>query len=533
MTICKPGTAIGWLSVMLLLAALPALATTEVKLVAGDAADADEFGRAVDISGNYLIVGAHEDDDMGERSGSAYIFRWDTDHWVEDTKLVAPDGTSGCQFGYAVSISGDYVLIGAFRDKESGNQAGAAYIWKRSGTTWQYVQKLQPTVPEANSEFGNAVSIDGDYAVIGAHRAQHLGNMTGAVYVFERNGANWIQDAKLVEDSLTTSGFFGCSVDLLGNNLIVGASNDYTSGYLSGAAYMYLHDGVDWNFTQKLLPSDLVDAAQFGRSVSLWSTWALIGAPGADGTAPDTGAAYVFRSSGGTWTQQQKLSPSPPSPDQSFGWAVDVKDGYAVVGAPWYSTETMNYTGKMYVYMLSGSAWAGGQGFTASDMNVNAQLGMSVSVQNNETIVGAQGAEVTGFYSGAAYWFQDFTAPTPTPTPAAVTYDIALYDNDLEAGDLFRLTRACFNPFAAVTVDEYILLDVYGSYWFWPAWSTSPDFETWGLPSGSGNDDVILEFTWPTVEGTAEDLRFWGAFLTSGTTDLIVYDMVTWGYENH
>lgn len=532
--IFKQGKFIGWMIALMVAAALPVLATTEVKLVASDAADGDQFGRAVDISGNYLVVGVNEDDDVGERSGSAYIFKWETDHWVEDVKLVAPDGTGGAQFGYAVSISGDTVLIGAFRDKESGNQAGAAYIWKRNGTAWQFVQKLQPVAPEANSEFGNAVSIDGDYAVICAHRAQHLGNMTGAAYVFERNGATWIQDAKIVEDTLSPSGFFGSSADISGNTLIVGAYNDQTSGYLSGAAYVYAHDGVNWNLTQKLLPSDLMDGAGFGKSVSFWSTWALIGAPGADGTAPDTGAAYVFRNNAGTWSQVQKLSPEPPSPDQSFGWAVDVKDGYAVIGAPWYSTESINYVGKMYVYGLSGSTWTGGQGFTASDMNVNAQLGMAVSVQANEAIVGAHGSEFSGFYPGAAYWYQDFSMPTPTatPTPTAIAYDIGMYDTELNAGDLFRLTRSCYNPLAAVAVDEYIILDVYGSYWFWPSWSTTVDFETWTLPAGGGSDDVILEFTWPNVTGTAEDLRFWGAFLAGGTTDLIVYDMVEWEYSD-
>ncbi|MBN1296476.1 hypothetical protein JXA80_06825, partial [bacterium] len=478
--------------------------------------------------------GAQEDDDMGDRSGSAYIFIWEADHWSEDTKLVAPDGTPGSQFGYSVAIAGDYVIVGAFRDTEHGNQAGAAYIWKRVGTTWQYVQKLQPTIPEANSEFGNAVALTGDYAVVCAHRAQHLGNMTGAVYVFERNGSQWIQDAKIVEDSLSPSGFFGCDAAISGNNLIVGANKDATSGFLSGAAYVYLHDGVNWNLQQKLLPSDMMDNIGFGKSVAIDSNCAIIGAPVADGLAPDTGAAYVFYSSAGSWTQTQKLSSDPPSPDEGFGWAVDLCDGYIAVGAPWFSSQTVNFAGKMVVFTESGSAWLGGQGFTASDLNVNAQLGMSVSVQMDEAIGGAYGAEHEGSFTGAAYVFRDFTSatPTPTPTPSSITYDIDLYDTNLRSGDVFRLTRKYFNPFAAQPVDEYILLDVYGSYWFWPGWSMTPNWAMWTCPAATGGGDVILEFTWPMVDGTVEDLRFWGAFLAGGTTQLIVYDKVTWGYSN-
>ncbi|HPQ39924.1 MAG TPA: FG-GAP repeat protein, partial [bacterium] len=149
-----------------------------------DREDQDEVGRAVDMDGETILMGAPEEDEMGTRSGAAYIFKWYGGTWVQEVKLMAPDGVSGAQFGYAVSLSDEYALVGAFRDSEHGNQAGAAYLWHRVGGSWQYVQKLVPAVPLANIEFGNAVAINGDYAVIGAHRYEHMGNMTGGVYVF-------------------------------------------------------------------------------------------------------------------------------------------------------------------------------------------------------------------------------------------------------------------------------------------------------------------------------------------------------------
>jgi len=500
----------------------------EVKLLAGDYADADQFGRSVDISGNYMIIGAPEDDDLGNRSGSAYIFKWESTAWVQDAKLLAPDGLGNEQFGYAVSISSDYALIGAFRNKEHGNQAGAAYIWHRNGNNWQYMQKLTPSIPEPNSEFGNSVDINGNIAVIGAHRSQHLGNMTGAAYVFRRNGSTWNEEAKIVEDSLSPSAFFGCDAYIGGITLIVGAYKDGNSG----AAYYYNYDGSNWILKQKLTPDDPIDNAAFGCSISSWSPWILIGANGADGSAPDTGAAYVFHLDCGVISQTTKLSPEPPVPDQSFGWDVSINDGYAIVGAPYFSNDTVQMTGKIYVYTLDEMNWLPRLSLVASDSNQSAFLGFSVATQSDEAIVGAFGAAHETAFPGAAYWFQDFSIPSPTPTPSTITYDVHLYDNDLAEGDLFKLTRTCYNPGTTLGVDEYIILDVYGSFWFWPGWSETIDFKNTVIPSGIEDIIQILEFSWPYVDGTAEDLKFWGALLDEGSLDLLIYDVVNWRYSN-
>jgi len=99
-------------------------------------------------------------------------------------------------------------------------------------------------------------------------------------------------------------------------------------------------------------------------------------------------------------------------------------------------------------------------------------------------------------------------------------------------GDQFRLSRACFNPNAGRDVDEFIILDIYANYWYWPGWSETPDWLTWTLTHGVETEEILLEFLWPDVTGTAEDLKFWGAFLEAGTMDLIIYDMIEWGYSD-
>lgn len=512
----------------------PVRATQEMKIVPGDPVTDNQFGRSVAMSGNYFIVGCPEDDSAAGRAGSAYIFKWVTDQWVQEMKLTAPDAQSGAQFGFSVSISSGYALVGAFRDKANGNQAGAAYLWRLNGDSWEYVTKLTPTTPQPGSEFGNFVKVYDDYAVIGAHLYEHVGNTAGAAYVFERNGTTFIQDALLVEPGLFPGSRYGTSAAMYGNNVIVGAPMDYPGSYRSGAAYVYEHDGMTWTFDQRLTTTYDDDNDAFGQSVDIWQGHALVGASGDNGSASSSGAAYLFKYNDGNWVIGYRLVPTIPQTDIGFGWSVAMNDNYAVIGAPWYDKDSFENAGIVYVYAYDGTFWQERMNLSASDPGSNAMLGFSVTVQDNETVVGAYGSLHEQAYCGAAYWFQDFTAtvPTPTPTPSAVTYDIDLIDTVLAEGDIFELRRACYNPFESIMVDEYILLDIYEQFWFWPSWSETVDYNTWELPEGIEYDEVLLTFPWPMVDGTVEGLKFWGAFLSSGTTDLIVYDMVEWGYSN-
>jgi len=121
--------------------------------------------------------------------------------------------------------------------------------------------------------------------------------------------------------------------------------------------------------------------------------------------------------------------------------------------------------------------------------------------------------------------------PTPTPTPGVVWYDLVMADTDLHTGDLFLLERECGNPLETLlTADEYIILDVFGLYWFWPGWTQNLDKMQLDLSSGEHRNDTILTFVWPENTGSGSGLRFWGAILFAQTMDLIDYDVVEWAY---
>ena len=141
---------------------------SEFKITASDGAAADFFGWSVSISGDYAVVGAFGDDDNGEEAGSAYIFKRNGTFWAQEAKLLPSDGEVIDRFGFSVSISGDYTIVGAPNDDDNGTLSGSAYVYKRTGTSWAQEAKLLPADGAAIDEFGWSVSISGDYAVVGA-----------------------------------------------------------------------------------------------------------------------------------------------------------------------------------------------------------------------------------------------------------------------------------------------------------------------------------------------------------------------------
>jgi hypothetical protein len=213
-----------------------------VKLLASDGAAGDYFGFAVAISGDYAIAGAYYDDDKGSGSGSAYIFyrnQGGPNNWGQQAKLLASDGAPVDHFGHTVSISGNYAIVGSIFDDDNGNNSGSAYIFYRNEggpNNWGEQAKLTASDGASVDRFGESVSISGDNAIVGA---PYKDSYTGSAYMFKRNGKNWIQVEKLIASDAEAADFFSCSVFMNAHYAIVGANGNNDYGYNSGSAYVF------------------------------------------------------------------------------------------------------------------------------------------------------------------------------------------------------------------------------------------------------------------------------------------------------
>jgi len=370
------------------------------KLFALDGDYEDNFGVSVAIDEDYAIIGARDDNDNGNNSGSAYIFKREGTTWAQQVKLLAFDGEEDDNFGWAVAIDGDYAIVGSRYDDDDGYSSGSAYVYKREGTTWNFQAKLLPTVGYEGANFGWAVAIDGDYAIIGAPRYGYIDR--GCAYIFKRDGTAWTQQAWIYPSDPANNDYFGYSVSIFEDYAIIGAYVDDDNGLNSGSAYIFKREDTSWSEQAKILAIDGEEHDHFGEKVSIYEDTVLIGALGDDDNGETSGSAYIFKRDGTTWTQQTKLNPLDAEAGDQFGSSVSICGDTAVVGAQF--DDFIEYcSGSAYVFKYDGASWTQEKKLHAADMTYYALFGFTISTDGDSCIVGAIYDDENGDWSGSAY----------------------------------------------------------------------------------------------------------------------------------
>ncbi|MHC4695198.1 MAG: FG-GAP repeat protein [Planctomycetota bacterium] len=432
------------------------------KLTVSDAVEWDQFGSSMCISGDRAIIGAPYNDGLGDRSGSAYVFRRDDsataldptdDFWVPEDKLLPSDGSGGDRFGHSVSISGDWAIVGATRDDDAcpsqpNCDSGSAYVFRRddndtpsdpSDDSWIEEAKLTASDAAPRDYFGS-VSISGDRAIVGATWDDACpGEPTcnsGSAYVFRRDNDDtpldpsddfWIEEAKLTASDAAAGDYFG-SVSISEKRVVVGAWGDNHAGSDSGSCYVFRLEGngtpLDptddfWIQEVKLTASDAAAGDCFGLAVSISGDRAIVGAHGDEDAGWVSGSAYLFRwDDAGTpsdpsddfWGEVQKLTALDASQTDYFGLSVSINGDRAIVAA----SGDGNASGSAYVYRRDDNGtpldpnddfWVHLAKHTASDADAFDRFGRSVSISGDRAIVGASRDDDAGESSGSAYVF--------------------------------------------------------------------------------------------------------------------------------
>tara|TARA_Y100000589_G_scaffold158174_1_gene150604 strand:+ start:680 stop:2221 length:1542 start_codon:yes stop_codon:yes gene_type:complete len=377
------------------------------KLTADDGAADDNYGWSVDISEGVAVIGAYQDDDNGDRSGSAYVFEQSVDGtWQQTAKLMANDGAEDDRFGFDVAISNGVAVIGAHRDDDNGSNSGSAYVFEQLvDGTWQQTDKLTANDGASNDSFGDAVAILNGVVFIGAYRDDDNGSSSGSVYVFKQlKDGTWQQIDKLTADDGASNDSFGSSIAISNGFAVIGSDGDDDNGSASGSAYVFeqLVDGT-WQQAAKLTANDGAEQDRFGFSVSISDGIAVIGNYGDDAF---TGSAYVFEQSvDGTWQQTTKLMADDGTEGDLFGQSVAISNGVAAIGAK-YNAENGDFSGSAYIYQrLSDGTWQQTAKITADDGVTEDLFGQSVAISDGVAIIGAHKNSGNVDFSGSAYVF--------------------------------------------------------------------------------------------------------------------------------
>jgi hypothetical protein len=365
----------------------------------------DYFGYFVSICGNYAIVGAPYDDGAaGTDQGSVSFYQYNGTNWVLMQKITDATGAVNDLFGISVSVSGNYAVVGAYLDDgAAGTDQGSASFYQYNGTNWVLMQKITDATGAANDYFGYSVSISGNYAIVGAYMDDGVaGTDQGSVSIYQYNGTNWVLMQKITDAIGAAIDYFGNSVSISGNYAIVGASKDDEAiGINQGSVSIYQYNGTNWMLMQKI--QDATGAANdfFGYSVSISDNYVIVGAAYDDGVAgSDQGSVSIYQYNGTNWVLMQKIQDATGAADDNFGCSVFISGNYAIVGAYHANGAAGPFQGSANIYQRVGLGWGKLQFVTDPGGNASEVFGISTAIDDTSKrfLIGAP-----GYAGGAAF----------------------------------------------------------------------------------------------------------------------------------
>ncbi len=407
---------------------------------------------------------------FGRNQGSA-------ESWELITKLSADVANADDHFGDSAAIADQTIFIGAPKDDQMATNAGAVYLFEQDQDgTWIQVKKLMADDATFDNHFGRWIAISGDTAVIGAPVGVGKVAGSGAAYVLERNEGglnNWGQVAKLIAHDGANYDRFGWSVDISGDTVVVGARWDDDHGSWSGSAYIYERNegGLNnWGQVKKLRASDATGDDWFGVSVAISNDTIVVAASREDTGATDAGSAYVFeRNEGGdeNWGEVTKILNNNPRIDDRFGDVLDIDEDIIFIGAQRNDDAGVN-AGAAYLFSRhegGDNHWGQAAKLTSADAADDARFGINVAIDDNTVIVGARWDDAPEIDSGSAYIFELFSiAEAPIQLTAVSGYaniQLNWTPSDDATVTKYRLLRGADNEQLApiALVDDTAYLD--------------------------------------------------------------------------
>lgn len=417
----------------------------ERKLV-GEANEGDQFGGSVAISGDNAVIGARYHDGAGEDAGAAYVFHRNGPSWARQNLLIPPDASAVDQFGWSVAIDGSLLVVGSPGDDDLGSLSGSAYVYRQqSNGFWTQQAKLTDADGREEDQFGMSVGVSGNTIVVGAPYGIKDTNSTfrsGTVCIFVRDVSGaWTRQFRSYRPFGSEGDYYGRFVGVSGDYVIIGAfGHDLsTSQTDAGSADVLFRTGSTWRLLKRLTAADAAKQNYYGTSVAISGTTAMVGSPGAVGSAgavyaidlslPDdhfglhvdvdgdvavvgaldhdtagasnAGAAWVVRRNNLLWRIEQRLAKANPAAQDRFGVAVGVSGNRIAVGADFDDEAGLTNCGSVTVFEYANNRWS--PQYTFNGLAGGSNLGRSVAIDGDYVAAGAVGVG-SGHGQVLAWW---------------------------------------------------------------------------------------------------------------------------------
>lgn len=407
-------------------------------------ADFDAAGWAVETDGHTAVVGVPQRDQHRRAdAGQVVVYVKDEngtpedgsdDFWIREAVLEPDSPRDGDEFGAAVDVSGDRIVVGAPRQNNGRRDGGSVHVYERTNGVWSQTTTIVPADNKSGDEFGTSVALNGDLLVVGAPLVALSKKMrdTGLVYTFTFDGSDWIPQQTLSSADPQTAARFGASVSTDGERVAVGMPGWSGAAEASGGVEVFLATDGTWTHEAILSVANSGIRDFVGTDVAIEAATVAAGAPGFDTAGRDSGAVHLFRFDA-SWALSETLLPSSATRDGRFGNSLDLTDGDLAVGA--------DGAGLVDVFSTSVEPAVRKQVLS----NVDLSFGRSVSIAAGTIVVGAPDADHRAVASGRAHLFQLVRPP-----------GISVHDATASEADevmSFRLSRSHARGDARVQIE--------------------------------------------------------------------------------
>ncbi len=379
-----------------------------VRLIASDGRRDDSFGAAICVLGDRMVIGAPHGTFGDPGPGSAYVYRRVGGGWTEWAHLSARSGNEMDTFGNAVSLDGEWLAVGAMAADDLGYDVGAVHLYRLLDDHWPEWQTVYPSDPEERGVFGR-VSLSGGRLAVGSQLKDGAAKDSGAVYIFDFDGAEWIQTRILTPSTVFEDDSFGQRVELEGNRLAVACPNTPQSGdNTPGRAYIFEWDGSAWRETAEIWDDEPSEYEQFATDISLDGDVLAVGDYNDNDQGPGAGAVSIFQLSGGAWLQTHKLYPHDPGWGRRFGVGLALAGDRLVVGDIW-DDEAGADAGAAYFFERIDGAWIEAAKVWPPDVEEEDGFGRFLDYDGRRAVIANFRDDNENGINAGSVWMYDFS----------------------------------------------------------------------------------------------------------------------------
>lgn len=377
------------------------------KLFASDATPSSFYGFSVSLDGMNLLVGSYffSNRDIGFQTGAAYFLENQDGNWTSIQKITASDEVPALQFGLSVAIQGTTAAVLAGGDDTAGENHGAVYIFEKIGGDWVETQKLIPFDLTGNVGFYKSVVLDNNILVVDALFNAIDGTHASAAFVYEKIDGVWTDVSLLtVPIGQTLDLWYIFSIDVDNGTIAIGSIGAFHNSVRTGSVTLFEKIGGTWQTTSTIFAPDGQNRDYFGQSLSLDGNRILVSAPNEDSEFLNSGAAYIFEKTNGTWSFVNKLKASDPKEAIYWGLSVSIQGKHAVIGSR-YDSEIDAISGSAYLFEQIAGTWVQQTKFLPRDSRWYHYFGRPVVVDNGTIVVGVHNDDDFRTQAGAVYVF--------------------------------------------------------------------------------------------------------------------------------